>query len=80
MQQTLIVDQKAMAEKAMAELVEAIGVLQSTVEAPQRKDLNRAQLRAFHARMRPIQQQLRTLQFKQRMIQQQLEALGVEHA
>lgn len=73
MQQPLIVDQKAMAEKAMADLVEAIAVLNSTVTAQEGKDLNRAQLRAFRARMRPIQAQLRTLQFKQRMIQQQMD-------
>lgn len=72
--QALIVDQKAVALEQLQNVMAAMAAFAKVVEHPPR-DLNRKQMRAFEARMRPFRLKLARLRAQQVDIQNKIDAI-----
>jgi hypothetical protein len=72
--QALIVDEKAVALEQLQNIMAAMATFAQTVERPPR-DLNRKQMRAFEARMRPFRLKLARLRVQQAEIQKKIDAI-----
>lgn len=71
MQQVLIIDQRAMAMQAMANLVEQIAQIDAFVN--KKPEMNRAGMRRFEAKMKPLRLRLARLRVKQKQMQENIE-------